>query len=99
MIVLQSVFAGIRFRPNLREIIQRSVKINLSAVEVGESTKLAPFTVSPVHQRLLAMGVGPGTEVRVLRKLPWQGNLYCRIGDRNFALREAEASLILVEQY
>ena len=57
---------------------------------------LADFSVSRLHQRLLAMGFTPGSIIRVLRRLPMRGNLYVDIGGRYLALRYAEAEKITV---
>ena len=68
----------------------------LSELKVGQQAVLADFQISRLHQRLLAMGITPGSTARVMRRLPWQGNLYVEIGGRNLALRFAEAEQILV---
>lgn len=60
---------------------------------------LAEFAISRLHQRLLAMGISPGTPAVVIRKLPMHGNLYVRFGDRNLALRHEEAREIRVNHY
>ena len=57
---------------------------------------LADFSVSRLHQRLLAMGFTPGSVIRVLRRLPMDGNLYVEIAGRYLALRFVEAEKITV---
>jgi len=57
---------------------------------------LADFSVSRLHQRLLAMGFTPGSMIRVMRRLPMDGNLYVEIGGRSVALRFAEAEKIAI---
>ena len=57
---------------------------------------LADFSVSRLHQRLLAMGFTPGSVIRVMRRLPMNGNLYVEIGGRSLALRYIEAEQIAV---
>ncbi len=42
------------------------------------------------------MGIRPGEKITVIRKLPFQGNLYVRIGTRRLAVRYNEAIQIPV---
>ena len=70
--------------------------IKLTDLAPGKQAVLADFKVSRLHQRMLSMGFTPGTMVRVMRRIPWQGNLYVEIGGRNLALRFQEAEQIIV---
>jgi Fe2+ transport system protein FeoA len=70
--------------------------LNLTELQIGKQAMLADFSVSRLHQRLLAMGFTPGSVIRVLRRLPMNGNLYVEIGGRYLALRFAEAKQIAV---
>lgn len=63
-------------------------------LKAGQEGILDHFQVSPVHQRLLSMGISPGTRVVLVRRLPMDGNLYVKFGERNIALRPEEAQLI-----
>ena len=71
-------------------------EIRLSELRIGKQAVLAEFRVSRLHQRLLSMGFTQGTPVRVMHRLPWQGNLYGLMDGRNIALRHSEAEQILV---
>ena len=70
--------------------------IKLSELTPGRQAVLSDFEVSKLHQRLLSMGFTPGAVVRVMRRIPWKGNLYVEIAGRSLALRYAEAERILV---
>ena len=70
--------------------------IKLTELEPGKQGVLSEFEVSRMHQRMLSMGFTPGAMVRVMRRIPWKGNLYVEIGGRNLALRYAEADRIMV---
>lgn len=71
-------------------------EIRLSELHIGKQAVLAEFKVSRLHQRLLSMGFSQGSVVRVMHRLPWQGNLYVEMDGRNIALRHSEADQILV---
>lgn len=68
--------------------------LKLTELQIGKPAILADFAVSRLHQRLLSMGFFPGAAIRVMRRLPWRGNLYVNIDDRNIVLRFSEAALI-----
>jgi len=70
--------------------------LNLTELKIGEQAILADFGISRLHQRLLAMGFFPGSAIRVLRRLPMNGNLYVEIKGRFLALRFVEAKEINV---
>ncbi len=70
--------------------------IKLTELEPGKQGVLSEFEVTRMHQRMLSMGFTPGAMVRVMRRIPWKGNLYVEIGGRNLALRYAEADQIMV---
>jgi ferrous iron transport protein A len=70
--------------------------LTLTELKSGQQAMLADFSVSRLHQRLLAMGFTPGSVIRVMRRLPMKGNLYVEIGGRSLALRYVEAEQIAV---
>ena len=72
--------------------------LKLTDIQVGCEAVLIDFDVTPLHQRLLTMGISPGSIVTVERKLPLHGCIFLTIGNRSFALRVAEAEQILVNR-
>ena len=44
------------------------------------------------------MGVIPGREIEILRKVPFSGAYYIRVQDIYLAIRKAEAENILIEE-
>ena len=70
--------------------------LRLSELKVGIKAILEEYSVSPLHNKLLTMGLRPGHAVSVLRRLPLHGGLYIRIDNRNIAIRYEEAAQIKV---
>jgi Fe2+ transport system protein FeoA len=70
--------------------------VKLSDIPRGAHAVLAEFGNSALHLQLLAMGVNPGTSVRLVRRMPLRGNLYLEIGNRRLVLRHSEAEQLLV---
>ena len=68
----------------------------LADLNPGDTAVLDRFDVSAVHQRLLAMGISPGSPVKMVRRMSGRGNVYVQIGERSIAFRRAEAELIRV---
>lgn len=64
--------------------------------ETGIIEKLEPGASTQV--RLLEMGLLPGREVRLVRRMPFKGPLEIKLGESYLALRSTEASHILVKR-
>ena len=71
--------------------------VKLSEVNAGSSVILAEFGNTALHLQLLAMGIGPGTAVTLIRRLPLHGNLYLQIGTRKLVIRFSEAEQLKVK--
>ena len=63
--------------------------MTLKILQIGES---------PHKQRLMSMGLIPGTKVTVLRSAPMGDPIAIGIRSYNLALRREDAALISVEQ-
>ena len=72
--------------------------VKLSEIHTGATVILSEFGNTAVHVQLLAMGVGPGALVKLIRRMPLQGNLYLEVGTRRFALRYSEAQQLEIHQ-
>ncbi len=70
---------------------------NLADLTIGVKAVLESFTVSPLHKKMLSMGLGPGQSISVLRKVPLGGSLYVKIENRHVAFRREEAEQIVVK--
>ena len=73
------------------------MSFRLSELRVGTQAILDKYSISPLHKKLLSMGLVPGQKISVMRKLPMHGNLYVRIDGRHVAFRYEEAEQILVK--
>jgi len=60
--------------------------------------KVLQISESPLKQRLMSMGMIPGTKVTVLRSAPMGDPIAIGIRSYNLALRREDAALISVEQ-
>jgi len=62
------------------------------------SLKILQIDESPLKQRLMSMGLIPGTKVTVLRSAPLGDPIAVGIRSYNLAMRREDAALISVEQ-
>ena len=60
--------------------------------------KILQISESPLKQRLMSMGMIPGTKVTVLRSAPLGDPIAIGIRSYNLAMRREDAALISVEQ-
>ena len=60
--------------------------------------KVLQISESPLKQRLMSMGMIPGTKVTVLRSAPMGDPIAVGIRSYNLAIRREDAALISVEQ-
>ena len=60
--------------------------------------KVLQISESPLKQRLMSMGMIPGTKVTVLRSAPMGDPIAVGIRSYNLAMRREDAALIAVEQ-
>ena len=66
--------------------------------KTGMTLKILQIGESPLKQRLMSMGLIPGTKVTVLRSAPIGVPIAIGIRSYNLALRREDAALISVEQ-
>jgi len=57
---------------------------------------LSHFNDDFVAQRMMSMGVVPGSKVKLIRSLPGIGAYYIRANDRHIAMRKEEAKSLFV---
>lgn len=63
--------------------------MNLTISEIGDSA---------LKERLMTMGLIPGTKVQILRSAPLGDPIAIRVRSYNLAIRKADAEKIAVEQ-
>jgi ferrous iron transport protein A len=64
----------------------------------GVKATIIEFSNGFIAGKLMAMGLLPGTSVELVRRSPFGNTLYIRSGNQYVALRDNEASSILVAQ-
>ena len=69
----------------------------LSATPRGKSGKVSHFNDPSIGSKLMAMGVLPGSQVRVVRKSPFGGGCYVKVDNFFLALRKEEADSIVLK--
>lgn len=65
--------------------------------KTGMNLKIAAIEDSPLKNRLMTMGLIPGTKVTVLRSAPFGDPMAIRLRSYNLALRRSDAEKITVE--
>lgn len=70
----------------------------LSDVPVGQTVRVEALLnlSAPLKARLTALGLVPGTELVVERRMPFGGPVVVRFADQRFALRRTDAGGIVV---
>ena len=79
-------------------IFRRYLVLTLKDGKPGMSLKILQIDESPLKQRLMSMGMIPGTKVTVLRSAPMGDPIAIGIRSYNLAMRREDAALISVEQ-
>ena len=69
----------------------------LSATPRGTAGTVSHFNDSSIGSKLMAMGVLPGSQVRVVRKSPFGGGCYVKVDNFFLALRKEEADSIVLK--
>ena len=69
---------------------------SLNQLRNGDTAIFKQCQSKKMTNRLYSMGILPGHSIQVVRKVPFGGSIYIKIGDRPFALRESEARQIEV---
>lgn len=69
----------------------------LSATPRGTAGKVSHFNDPNIGSKLMAMGVLPGSQVRVVRKSPFGGGCYVKVDNFFLALRKEEADSIVLK--
>ena len=64
----------------------------------GMNLKISEIGDSALKERLMTMGLIPGTKVQILRSAPLGDPVAIRVRSYNLAIRKADAEKIAVEQ-
>jgi ferrous iron transport protein A len=68
----------------------------LSNLKEGECGLIVRYTDDKMACKLLTMGVLPGKELMLIRRVSLKGGLYLKVGEQTIAIREEEAKHIEV---
>ena len=66
--------------------------------KTGMTLKIKQIGDSNLKERLMTMGLTPGTKVKVLRSAPRGDPIAIGVRSYNLALRRADAEMVTVEQ-
>ena len=70
----------------------------LSMIKMGEMGIVACFTNDSIGNKLMSMGLMPGSSVKLIRKTPLGSTFYIKINDQFYmALRKQEAACIILK--
>jgi Fe2+ transport system protein FeoA len=69
----------------------------LSSTPQGVVGKVSHFNDPGIGSKLMAMGVLPDSQVRVVRKSPFGGDCYVKVDNFFLALRREEADSIMLK--
>lgn len=74
--------------------------LQLCDLFVGETARIRGFHSGDCHyrQKLLAMGLTPGTEFQVVRRAPFGDPIEIRVRNFYLSLRQAETTLLQIER-
>jgi Fe2+ transport system protein FeoA len=65
-------------------------------IELGTFREVAGFDNFELSQKLLTMGILPGTRMSMVRKSPFGWTYYFKVDDNIIALRKSEAKAIII---
>ena len=71
---------------------------SLAALKDGENGVLTEFLDNKIACKLMSMGILPGKEIALIRRVPFGGGLYVKVAGQNFAIREEEARSMLIDK-
>ena len=72
--------------------------MTLKDAEIGSSVRIDSIGDSEIKQRLMTMGLIPGTRIEVLRSAPFGDPIAIRLRAYNLAIRKSDAEKILVSK-
>lgn len=71
---------------------------SLAALKDGENGILTEFLDNKIACKLMSMGILPGKDIALIRRVPFGGGLYVKVAGQNFAIREEEARSMLIDK-
>ncbi len=72
--------------------------MKLNNAKVGSTVRIDSIEESPMKQRLMTMGIIPGTKVEILRSALWGDPIAICLRAYNLALRREDADKIIVTE-
>ncbi|MDD5261741.1 MAG: FeoA family protein [Methylacidiphilales bacterium] len=72
---------------------------SLNEMPLGSTAKISGLNAGGnIAQRLMALGVLPGTEIEVVGVAPWGDPITIKIRGRSISLRRADATCVQMEE-
>lgn len=70
---------------------------HLAQLKRGGQGLVSHFENPQIASKLMAMGIMPGSNIRMIRKAPFGGGCYIKVDNLLIALRESEALSIILK--
>jgi len=70
---------------------------HLAQLKRGGQALVSHFRNPQIASKLMAMGIMPGSSIRMIRKAPFGGGCYIKVDNLLIALRESEALSIILK--
>lgn len=97
--VLILIFRCDKLRAKLNENLFQGVRnLTLNEATTGMTVRIDSVGESSLKQRLMTMGLIPGTRVEILNAAPMGDPIALRLRSYNLAMRKADAAQIQVSQ-
>ena len=81
-----------------KKIFKEEIDLTLSDTTTGMVVRIDSIGESELKQRLMTMGLIPGTRVEILNSAPMGDPIALRLRSYNLAMRKADAAQIEVSQ-
>ena len=70
----------------------------ISNLKKGEKAIIESFENNVIAQRLISMGLRPGSSIELVSKAPFNGGYYLKIDRQRIVIRTKEAKTIILKQ-
>ena len=81
-----------------KTIFKEVIRLTLKDTKPGMTVRIDSVGESKLKQRLMTMGLIPGTRVEILNSAPLGDPIALRLRSYNLAMRKADAAQILISE-
>ncbi len=97
LFIIECVLISLQFEFSLNNTILSSER-TLGSLHPGQSAYVSVLNENFYTCKLMNLGILPKTKVTMVRKSPFGGAYYVKIGNYQMAMREDEASTIFIQE-